>query len=188
MLRVRENLGRRAGLNDPPPVHHHKLLGTLCRQTEVVSDEQQRGSRVSRQRLQMIKNDLLHRHIQRRRRLVRNEELRAGRESHSDENALTHTTGELVRELPQAFFRVLQAGKLERFGRLELHGLSARRHSVGSNGLLHLEPNAPDRVEIRHRVLWDESDPSPSHRFNLGAGHCRQLATVEQHLTAGDLP
>ena len=55
---------------------------------------------------QQIHNLRLNRHVQRRRRLVGNQQLRVAAERHGDHRALAHTAGKLVRILLGALLRV----------------------------------------------------------------------------------
>jgi hypothetical protein len=106
---------------------------------------------------------------------------------HADEHTLPHAAGELVRELPQALVGVGESGFLEHLDGVLLDVL-AGRDPVGADRLLDLEPDAPHRVEVGHRVLRDEPDQAPAHLFHLLLVELGEVAAFEEHLAAGDLP
>ena len=65
---------------------------------QVVRDEDVRQVEVALQVLQEVEDLRLHRHVERRNRLVADDELRVDRESARDADALALTARELVRE------------------------------------------------------------------------------------------
>ena len=98
-------------------VHHDELLGALGGEAEVVRDEQQRRAELARERLEVVEDDPLHRDVERRGRLVGDEQLRVRREADADEHALAHAARELVRELLQSPVGIVQAGLLQHLDR-----------------------------------------------------------------------
>ncbi len=100
-----------------PAEEHADVLADLGDDAEVVRDEEKRRA-VTRLHLRdQAENLLLHRHVEGRRRLVRHDELRLGREGGRDQDALAHAAGELVRIAGQHALRIADmhlGEKLER--------------------------------------------------------------------------
>ena len=96
---VRRALEERVGrplLDDPPAVHDGDAVCDLGDHAHVVRDPEERDA-VLRLQLAREREDLgLHGDVQRRRRLVGDQEARAERERHGDHHALPHAARELV--------------------------------------------------------------------------------------------
>ena len=89
-----------------PPVHDGHAVGVARHHAQIVGDEQQRGARFARQFLDEIEDLRLHGHVQRRRRLVGNNEPRLAGERHGDHDALAHAARVLVRERGETARRI----------------------------------------------------------------------------------
>lgn len=74
VLGILQNIQRRTGLNNPPSVHDDQLLSTLSSKAEVVGDEQNRCSHLGGHGCQVVQ-DTPDRHVQRRGRLISDEQL-----------------------------------------------------------------------------------------------------------------
>ncbi len=103
----------------------------------------------------------LHRHVQRRGRLVGDQQIGAEGERHCDHHSLAHPTGELVRVGVDPLLRARNADNAQ-----ELDGSRARRllaHLlVGLDRFDHLPADAVHRVQRGQRVLEDHRHaPSP---------------------------
>ena len=96
MLRIRSQLVGRRGLDDLARVHDRDAVRELEQQREVVRDEEDRAAEVALQVLDLLEDLALHDDVERRRRLVHDQQLGAERESHRNDHALTHPTGELM--------------------------------------------------------------------------------------------
>ena len=106
MLVLVENLRGRAGLNHLARVHHGDAVGDARDHAEVVRNEDDGGVDLVLQLHQQIHDLRLNRHIQRRRRLVGDQQLRVAAQRHGDHRALAHAAGKLVRILLGALLRV----------------------------------------------------------------------------------
>jgi hypothetical protein len=99
MARPREQRRLRGEFDDPAQVHHADLVADVAHDGEVVRDEEI-GQAVARlQVLHDVEDLRLHRDVERRRRLVADQELRLGGERARDRDALALAARELVREL-----------------------------------------------------------------------------------------
>ena len=95
---LRNSSRDRRDLLDLPAVHHRDAVARLGDHREVVRDQENRGAGAPRLQLQHQVQDLrLNRHVQRRRRLVGDEERRVQHERHGDHHALAHAAGEMMR-------------------------------------------------------------------------------------------
>ena len=112
-----------AELDDAARVHHDDAVGELGDQAEVVRDQDDRRVRLPLSRLQHLDDLRLDRHVERRRRLVGDEDARVVRDRHRDHRALAHAAGELVRVLVDAPLGDGHADELEQLDR----ALRARR-------------------------------------------------------------
>ncbi len=177
---------RRPGLDDLAAVHDDDVLGTLGGETQVVRDEDHGGVLLRRQRLEVVEDAALHGHVERRGRLVGDQQLRVGREPDADQHALAHAARELVRVLPEPAVGILQARLAQHLDGALAHVALVLGEAVGTDRLLDLEADVPHRVEALHRVLRHEADQATAHRLDLGGLQLREVAALEQDLTAGD--
>ncbi len=173
-----------SGLDDLPLVHHGDGVSALGRQPEVVGDEQDAGPQLLGERVDGVEDAALHRDVERGGRLVGDEQPRTAGQADRDERALPHPAGELVRVLRGARRGVRdpdQVQQLERPG----PGRLAVRDVVHLEGLGHLVADPHERVEVRHRVLGDQSDPRPPDAPHLALADCQQVPAVEQDAAGG---
>ena len=105
-LRV-EHVGR-ADLADLAEVHHDDAVAHVLHDREVVGDEDQREPVALLHVLEQVQDLRLHRHVERRDRLVADDQLRLGDDGAGDRDALALAAGELVRA-PAALQRRVEA-------------------------------------------------------------------------------
>ena len=115
-------------------------------------------SRVGDERAQQVEDLRLDRHVERRRRLVGDQELRLARERHRDHRALAHAARELVRVVADAARRrpgcpPASSSSTARFSRP-----LAVQVEVRLERLADLPADRQHRVQARHRVLEDHRD------------------------------
>ena len=84
-------------LDDLAEVHHRDEVGDVTDDREVVRDEDVRQTELLLQVLEQVDDAGLDRHVERRHRLVEDQQLGIERERASDADALTLAAGELVR-------------------------------------------------------------------------------------------
>ena len=126
-------------------------------------------SRLGDERAQQVEDLRLDRHVERRRRLVGDQELRLARERHRDHRALAHAARELVRvvlepRLRRSGSRPGRAARPTRSSRLRLAEAEVR--------LERLADLAPDR---QHRDSGSSSGPGRSSRSRgRGSGAARE--------------
>jgi hypothetical protein len=91
----------RAGLDHLAFRHHHHAVGPLRREAEIVRHQQQRGAELAGQPVQPVEDLPLHGDVERRGRLVRDQQVRPAGEADREQRPLAHPAGELVRVLPR---------------------------------------------------------------------------------------
>ena len=87
----------RAGLDDLAQVHHQHAVGDMAHHREVVRDEQHGEPERLLQLGEQVEHLRLHRDVERRHRLVADQQLRVERERARDADALALAAGEFVR-------------------------------------------------------------------------------------------
>jgi hypothetical protein len=97
MLRIGEDPLDAAVFDHLPRIHHADMVGELGDKTEIVRDEDHRRACLATDRPDEIDDLRLHRHVERGRRLVEDQQPRPPRHRHRDHHALTHAARELVR-------------------------------------------------------------------------------------------
>ncbi len=152
MLRRMEKALYRPLLHLAATQHYDDIVGHLGDHAHVVRDEDDRGAQVLLQFADRIQDLRLDGHIQRRRRLVGNQQARPARQRHRDHHALAHAAGKLVRIAVQHLRRVGQADLLQQRPRRFTRG-GAREPLVQDDGFGHLVAHGEDRVQRGHRLL-----------------------------------
>ncbi len=110
---VVEQRRRRRRLHDLSRVHHDHVVGAAGDDAEIVGDEHHRHEALALLRFEHVEHLRLHGDVERRRRLVGEQQLRAGRERDRDAHALAQAAGELVRVVAHAPFGVGDADRRE---------------------------------------------------------------------------
>ena len=119
-------------------------------------DQQHRAANLALQGFDQAKNLRLDRDIQRRGRLVGDQQLRPAHERHRDHGSLAHAAGQLVRILRVPLFDVRNADFVQH---LERQPARRRRADVllHENRLVDLIADGVHRRECRHRLLKDHA-------------------------------
>ena len=129
----------------------------------------------------------LDRDVERRRRLVGDQQLRLAGEGHRDHRALPHPAGELVRIVLEAHLRARDPDLVEQLGRAPL-GLRLVHREVGLERLADLPADGQHRVERGHRVLKDHRDLAAADRAQLLVRQREQVAAAEHRRALRDAP
>src|SRR6478752_2438347 len=177
---VGEQVGGRRLLDDPAAVHHGDLIGVAGDHAEVVGDEDQRHVPFPALLAEQVEDLRLDGHVERRRRLVGEDQRRAAGHSDGDHHPLAHAAGHLVRVLLQPPRRLRDADVGEQLlgGVACIGGLHPE---VLDERLGELVADLHQRVQRRHRVLEDHRHlPAPDVAHLLAAALADLLA-LEQH-------
>jgi hypothetical protein len=184
MLRIAEDLPHRPLLHELALVHDRDAVRHLRDDAEVVRDEQQRQVEARLQFAHQVEHLCLDRDVERRRRLVGDDERRPAGERDGDHHALTHAAGELVRVIARAAGGVGDADRFEEFDgpRVGIRAAGA----VDDQRFGDLVADAHDRIERGHRLLEDERDPRAPHLAHLAFRERKEVLAFEENRAAGD--
>src|SRR5581483_3697804 len=122
----------------------------------------------------------LRRHVERGRRLVRDQDLGVVDQRHGDHHALAHTAGELVRVVVDTLIGARDLDLLEDRDRL-LARLLAGDVLMDQDRFLELPADRLDRVQRGHRVLEDHPDLRAADLPELRRAHAEHLLAVQLH-------
>ncbi len=182
--RPREQLGLVRQLDQPAQVHDADLVADMTHHRQVVRDEQVGQALLALQVLHDVEHLRLHRHVQRGRGLVADQEFGLRGQRPRDRDALALPAGELVRKL-------LHVGTGQPHRQQQLADLGAQTRGVAEQTVLAQRladdvQHLPARVEAGIRVLEDHLH-APAQGAQIGGRrleHPRVLA-VEEDCAAG---
>ena len=184
MLRRVEHLGHRSLLDDAALGHDADPVGHLAHDAEVVGDEQQRHAVARLQGLEELQDLRLDGDVERRRRLVGDQQVGLVGQRHGDHDALALAAGELVGIGVEPAGGVGDADLVE-----QLEGAAARGGAaetlVQDQHLVDLPLDRVQRVERGHRLLEDHRDAVAAHGEQLARRRADQLAALEADAAAG---
>ncbi len=101
MLRRRDDVFRRADLDNPPEVHHGDGVADVADGREVVRDEHHRDAELRAQLTHQVQDGALHGDVERGRDFVGDHHLGARGERAGDRDPLALPTGEATRKPPR---------------------------------------------------------------------------------------
>ena len=175
VLRRGEDVLGGAFLDDLAALHDVDALGHLAHDAEVVGDEQHRHAHLALQLLQQLEDLRLDGDVERRRRLVGDQQVRLVGERHGDHHALALAARKLMREGAEALLRLADADLVQQLEHARAHGLLVHA-PVHAQHLAHLLLDGVQRVERRHRLLEDDRDAVAAHGLQLRRLELQQIA------------
>ena len=148
---------RGPGFDHATGVEDGDAIGDRRENPQVVRDEDDRQARLVPKAVEQPDDPGLNRHVERRRGLVGDQELRPTGERDRDGDPLSHPTGELVRERVERALRIrdpyLAQGLDGQLGGCSPSEAEMQAHVVGE-----LRPDGQHRVQGSHRVLEDHRE------------------------------
>ena len=185
MARPLHHVAHRADLDDAAGIHDRHAVGGLGDHAHVVRDQHDGRAALTAQPLEQLDDLRLDRHVERRGRLVGDQQLGLGAQGQRQHHALAHAARELVRVAVDARPRALDADLLQqRDGPLARLGL--RDRLVRADRLDDLVADPVKRVEAGQRVLEHHADAGAAHLAHLVGRGVVDALPVEPHLAAGD--
>ena len=150
-----------------------------------MGDEEQRRAVAAAQVEQKVDDLRLDRHVQRRRRLVGDQQTGFADQRDGDHRALAHAAGQLMRI---AVMDPGRTGDTDTGQSLDgpLPRLRAADGEMGANGLADLVADREHRIERAHRLLEDHADPAAANAPQPGVRQSDQVLPLE-HRTADDM-
>ena len=173
-----EHLGHGPGLDRLARIHHRDPVAGLEDQAEIVRDVDHRGAEPAGDLLDQRHDPGLDGDVERRGRLVQDQERGVGEQRHGDHHALLLAARDLVRVGVHDPLRVGQLDRGQHLGRplarLRLgHLLVVERH------LHQLLADQQRRVQRRHRLLVDHGDLGAAQLAQLLLAHRGHVAALE---------
>ena len=185
--RIAKQLANRRDFLNLAAVHHRHPVARFGDDRQVVGDEEDRGAGAPRLQLQhQIENLRLNRHVQRRRRLVGDDERRVQHQRHRDHHALAHAAREMVRVLLHPRRRVGDAHFGQDGDRARVGVVPAALGLVREDHFGDLHADREHRVQRRHRLLEHHADVVAANRPDLVPRQLQQVASVEADLARDD--
>ncbi len=183
MLRVLEQLGDRPGLDDLAVGHHADPIGDLAHDRQIVGDQQHRHPEAALQVLQQGQDLGLDGDVERRGRLVGDQQIRLIGERHRDHHALSLAAGQLMGVGAQALLRLAQAHQVQQLQRSRAR-LRLAHSAVQHQGLADLAVDRVQRVERGHRLLKYDADAIAAHLAEGRLVGADQLAAIQADAAA----
>jgi hypothetical protein len=159
-------------------LHHIDVLREGPHDRQVVGDQDHRHAVARLEVLDELQDLRLHGDVERRRRLVGDQEVRAVGERHGDHHALALAAGKLMRILPEPRRRLGDLHLLQQ-GAGPLGRCLAAHLVVQMEDLADLLADRVDRVQRRHRLLEDHRDAVAAQRPLLLLAVVDDVVTVE---------
>ena len=185
MTRPREDGIGIALLDDARGVHDVDAVGIAGHDAEIMRDDDQRDVEPARELLHQLQDLRLDGDVERRRRLVGDDELGVAGKADGDHHALAHAAGELVRILVEAALGIGDADQAQQLDRAR-----ARRRfghlQVDEERLHDLQADRQDRVERGHGLLEDHRDVAAADLAHFLVRERQQVAAFEQDAAADD--
>ena len=172
VLRPRQHLVGRAGLDDPPEVHHGDAVGDVLDDRQVVGDEDQRHAELALEVADQVQDLGLHEHVERRDRLVGDDQVGPERQRRGDRHPLALAARELVRAASR---RGAATARRSRAARPPARSRSAARADAERvERLAHRAGHRPARVERAVGVLEDRLHAAAEARAGPSGGRRRR--------------
>ena len=187
---MREDFARGTLLDLLALVHHQDAVGDLGDHTHVVGNENHPHVHLALQLTDQGKDLRLDRDIERRGRLIGDEQRRLAGQRHGDHHPLPHAAGQLVRIAIHHRAGLGNAHELQQAQCLGARGRRARP-LVQPDRFRDLITGGEHRVERRHGLLEDHRHVRATHRAHhrgIGTDKIDELATApaQRHRAADD--
>ena len=187
MLRIGEQRVDRRALDDLAGVHHHHLVGDLGDDAEIVGDDQHRHAEPALQVLQQVEDLRLDGDVERRRRLVGDQQRGLAGQRHGDHDPLAHAAGQAGADSrrPAASAEGMRTSSSISIARA-LAACGDMR-GVRQDRLDDLLADRVDRIERGHRLLEDHRHLAAAQAAALVGGEAEHVAALEQDRVGRDL-
>ena len=177
---------RIAHLDERARVEHVHAVGDRERDTQVVRDQDEPHPARALHRLEQLQDLSLGRHVECRRRLVGDQELRVACERGGEPDALPHAARELER-VAVGCARLGDADLGEPRDRVGPCLRAPERLRTVAQHLLEMTAAPQDGVQHRERVLEDHRDPVAAEPARLTRAQREDVRAVERHPLRGRL-
>ena len=175
MQRVRVEIVCRRDLDDAAEIHHRDAVGDVTHDREVVRDEEIGQLEVSLELFEQIDDLRPNRNVERRDRLVADDEVRIHRERARDSDPLSLAARELVRVARRSILR--QTDAHEQIAHAPVR-VALRREPMHAHRLGDHPTHRVPRIQGRERILEDHLHPPPQ-RPQVALAERREILPVE---------
>ena len=187
-MRVPQVLGLEL-LDHAARIHHQHAVAEGRDELEIVRDEDQAHAALGDELVENAQHLHRDRHVERRGRLVGDEQVGIGHQHHGDHGALAHAARHLVRIEREDALRIAHLHGLQHGERL-VAGLAAAGLGMGLIGLDDLLADGHDRVQRIFRVLHHHADAPAAQGAQRALRGGEQVDPVEgealgRHLAGG---
>ena len=182
-----EHILDRTGLDRFARIHHRDAVAGLEDQPEIVRHEDHRRAEFLAEPLDQLDDAGLDGNVERRRRLVEQEQRRLRQQRHGDHDALLLAAGELVRIGAHHALGIRQADGAHGLQRA-LVGLLLRHLVVQDRHFHQLLADLHGRVQAGHRLLVDHGDLIAADGAELLRRQFAHVLAFELDAAADDLP
>jgi hypothetical protein len=143
-----------------PGIHHHDLVAGLGHHAHVMGDQHQRQIALFDQIVEQADDLRLHRDIQRRGRLIRDQDIGVGGQRHGDHDTLLHARPTSGADSGRRSAVVRECATYRGF-RPCARAPGLRHPEMQFRHVIDLRPDLLKGIERGHRVLRDQPDPPP---------------------------
>ena len=193
VLRIVDDLIHGAALDDPAGIHDGDAVAELGSKRQVVGDQDDAGAVVAVDAPHDVHNLGLNGDVQRRGRLVGEDQGRLANETDGNQRALLHAAGELVRVITVARFRRRDADFAHHLQHplflpvgAPVNATPPRQETVQPQGLADLLADRENGIERALRVLKDHRDFPAAQRPHLAGRQVVQAPAFIANLALGN--
>ena len=179
-----EGLGR-GQLSHATVSQHENVIGHLRDDREVVAHVHARDLTLADDAFERAQDFDLRRDVERRRRLVEDDDVGIGNQRHRGHQSLQLPAGHLMRVALSDRLRLRQRELAEQRNGLELRFRTPQR-AMQARRLDHLIEDAARRVERRGGALRDVGDRATAQRTQLARRKRQDVDVADAHAAAGD--
>jgi hypothetical protein len=180
MLRGREKRVARALLHQFAGIHHADAVGIFRHHAEVVGDQQHAHLPLGLEPAQHVEHLRLDGHVERRGRLVGDQELGLARQRHRDHHPLAQPAGQFERIAVEPARRIRHAHGIEQPARGVARGLPGEP-AVQRQCLADLLAHLDDRIQRQHRLLENHRHLPAAHAPHVAFGQRQHVGFAELH-------
>ena len=175
-------------LHRPTRIHHQHVISHLRHHTQVMRDQNDRRPELRLQIRKQVQDLRLHRHIQRRRRLIGDQQIRVVHQRHRDHRPLPHPTRELVRKLIEPLRRLRNPHPAQHVHRPRPGLPPPGPRMMHPVRLRDLPTHRVVRMQRRQRILKDHRHVPTPQPTDLLLTQTHQLTTTDRDLPRNGRP
>lgn len=185
MLRMRQHFNGIAHFNDAAAAHDGHTMGQGCNRRQIMANPDESRAELCNEFLHLRKDFGLHGHIERRRRLVADDQFGAMQKSDGDGDTLAHATGKLVGIVVDLLLGIGNAHLRQR-----IDGAPARL--LGAHLLMRFDrqtdlgADRQHRVQRHHRILKDHGDDLAADRSQFMGRQAHQFPPLQPDRASND--